>query len=935
MKYHSHNILLLLFVTSSALAQQLPFRNYTAKDGLIRNAVRTVCQDSKGFMWFGTTDGVDRYDGATFTHYTTANGLANNFVNKIIEDRDSNLWIATNYAGISNYVDGRFVNYLVAPNKPDGGENRVNAIHQDRDGTFWIGTDGGLFQFDGEKFTAVQSANPLIRHNVYAIFEDSQHALWFGAQGGLCRLATDSHADFTTIAGTDGFEFEDATLAEDGQGNIWYGSDRGLKIIRNLADKQTNHASASHPPALQFLSDQWIRALFFDPENNLWIGTRDHGLYKYSVDRGLTNYTMANGLTGNNIGDIYRDREGNLWLATNTGVSKLAGEQVVNYTTLDGLPEHSASALVQDGNGNFWFGTRRGLSKLANGKISNYTTANGLRDNYMLCLLKDKTGTVWVGTPNGVSKIVSIGSKDTFVTYREQMGTNIIYQDEEGNLWLGSHFGVSLFANGKLTNFDFQEQNNFAARAIVRDNHGDLWVGFLNGGIVRFAVQVGKHGKPSLTAVARYRQAEGLADDHIRSSFKDRDGNLWFATDKGADCLHMGESDIASFRHFTMKEGLAGDGVLALYEDGQGKLWFGTYNGVTCFDPAKQRPNVLPPPVYITQFQIFGKADTSALQTMKAELAYDQHSVVFEYIGISFKDETTVRYLYMLEGLDTEWSEVADRRHVNYTHLPSGHYLFKVKAQNADGVWSVTPATFAFRIATPFWRTWWFIALTIIAAIGIISGVYRYRVRQIIEMERIRSKIATDLHDDLGSTLSSISVFSEMAKQETEQVAPKAAQMLQRIGESSRTMLEAIDDIVWAINPDNDALDHVILRLRDFATEMFEASGIAFTLNFPENINHLKLSMEMRRDFYLIFKEAVNNVVKHSRCHHAAISITANEQHLALTISDDGIGFNRNHSFSGNGIKNIEKRAKAIGGAVTIASQEGKGTTIILNVRIT
>jgi hypothetical protein len=297
---------------------------------------------------------------------------------------------------------------------------------------------------------------------------------------------------------------------------------------------------------------------------------------------------------------------------------------------------------------------------------------------------------------------------------------------------------------------------------------------------------------------------------------QDHDGNLWFATNRGVDRLPVNGGMQAVRLNAT--HGMAGDDAQSLCGDRDGQIWIGATNGVTRYSPGEEQAVRVPPPVYLQRFQVLGLDDSLALGRGTADLGFDQHSVSFEYIGLSYTDETAVRYRYMLEGIDAEWSSPAVRRYVTYAHLPPGSYTFRVEACAGETGWSPHPASFSFRIAAPFWSSPLFIAGVAVCALASVFGIHRARVRRLVAMERVRNRIAADLHDDIGSTLSSISVFSRLAEQELGESAPGAASIIRRIGASSQGVTESLDDIVWMIRPGNDSLEVITSRIREYAT---------------------------------------------------------------------------------------------------------------------
>jgi two-component sensor histidine kinase len=433
------------------------------------------------------------------------------------------------------------------------------------------------------------------------------------------------------------------------------------------------------------------------------------------------------------------------------------------------------------------------------------------------------------------------------------------------------------------------------------------------------------------------------------SIVEDNNGNYWLGTDNGISCFTPPENPFDEkikirFRNYTQSDGLPSretDGFNA-FKDKDGALFFGTKNaGFFSFHPEELVDNSFIPPVYITAFKLFNKpvepnAKDSILKlpielTKEIILAYNQNVIAFEFAALNFFHPERNQYAYMLEGYDKDWIYTdASKPFVDYTNLDPREYIFKVKGSNNDGVWNDIPATIKLIITPPFWQTWWFRILVVLAVSAVIYGFYRNRINQILLLQKIRNKIAADLHDDIGSTLNSISVYSEVAKKDPSQ----QNFALDMIGESSRKVIESMSDIVWSINPENDGFDKIILRMRSLSYNLMKAKKIEFTFRTDETLHEIKLPMEMRRNFYLIFKEAMNNLVKYSHAQRASVLLTRNNREITCVIHDDGIGFDVSAKFNGNGLNNIRRRAKEIEARLNIESKKGMGTNIglIMNV---
>jgi signal transduction histidine kinase len=287
-----------------------------------------------------------------------------------------------------------------------------------------------------------------------------------------------------------------------------------------------------------------------------------------------------------------------------------------------------------------------------------------------------------------------------------------------------------------------------------------------------------------------------------------------------------------------------------------------------------------------------------------------------------------------MDGINADWIRTDRGLLANYNQLPPGNYTFRVMCENADGIKSKNITSLRIYIKPPFYKTWWFLSLVGVAIAGLIYFIHRLRVHRLLAMEKVRTRIARDLHDDMGSTLSTINILSEMAKMKVAQDAQKTGEYLEKISDNSSRMMEAMDDIVWSINPTNDSMQRITARMREFATGVLEAKNIDFSFKVDERVIDLKLDMEARRDLFLVFKEAVNNLAKYAQCTRADIDIVIHKNRLVMTIRDNGTGFDVQQADSGNGLINMKKRAQSLRGSLDIDSAAGAGTVVTLNVPV-
>ena len=472
--------------------------------------------------------------------------------------------------------------------------------------------------------------------------------------------------------------------------------------------------------------------------------------------------------------------------------------------------------------------------------------------------------------------------------------------------------------------------------ALLTDHQGRLWVASAQDGLSRIDDTTAAHPR-----LVNYTTGNGLSSNNVRSLAEDFYGNIYAGTARGVDRL---SPDAKRIQHYSVKDGLAGDFVNVAFRDKSGALWFGTPDGLSRLRPEPERQTIAPP-VRLGGLRIAGESraipELGSTEINALELSHTQNNLQIEFFGIDFNAGGTLRYQYMLEGADREWSAPTEQQAVNYANLAPGSYRFLVRAVNADGMSSSHPASVSFRVLPPFWLRWWFIALVVLVFSGIVYTIFRYRLERAIDLERVRTRIATDLHDDIGSSLSQIAILSEVVGQRVGKADSPVAQPLSMIAGTSREMVDAMSDIVWAINPKQDHLSDLSHRMRRFASDIISARDIRFRFQAPADGKDVRLSTDLRREVYLIFKETVNNMVKHSDCTVADLSFQIESHWLMLKVSDNGKGFdasatdNGDHNgMGGHGLGSMRKRAEALGGTYEIKSQKDQGTTVTLRVPV-
>jgi signal transduction histidine kinase len=311
----------------------------------------------------------------------------------------------------------------------------------------------------------------------------------------------------------------------------------------------------------------------------------------------------------------------------------------------------------------------------------------------------------------------------------------------------------------------------------------------------------------------------------------------------------------------------------------------------------------------------------------------NQNDIQFDFASLKFGVGEVLRYQFRLEGSDQDWSPPADQRSVNFARLAPGKYLFQVRALNSEGMLSAEPASVSFRVLAPVWRRAWFLTIACLLFALALYSLYRYRVARLVELERVRTRIATDLHDDIGGSLSQIAILSELARRKIENSDSQVAGPLSEIASVSREVVDAMSDIVWAINPKHDRLSNLAYRMRRFAGDILGACNIHLEFRAPGA--DLRVGADLRRQVFLIFKEAVTNIARHSGSTRAEVHFDVSGENLVLRVTDNGKGFDPASSTDGNGLFNIRKRAADLGGTAELESVPDRGTTLTVRLPLT
>lgn len=1037
-------ILALIFCTvifsNVARAERLPVKTYTVADGLLRDMVMRIRQDSRGFLWFCTAEGISRFDGERMTNFTVLDGLPHRFVYDFLETRGGTIYIATgkglarlNPYGVSDSISNpksripNQVNPLFTVLRPDNPRAEViRVLFEDKNNQVWVGTSDGLYKL---RETAGQLALESVFLNkpqsetlgVTAITEDRRGALWVGTGEGLFHLAPNGAVRNLTTA--DKLSNDNiVSLLEDRDGRIWIGfRDTGGLCILDAETVEVKKCysekdglPANWIPDLRQTSDGkiWVATvgglclwqgeggvsvcktyatkndlcrgtatLAEDKDENLWTGSECGA--KKITRYGFTTYTEEDGLDYDWGNSIFENRDGELYVSTNfKGKRKISRFEGDKFSTLAPLlPDYVdysgwgwQQTVWHDSRGAWWIPTGYGLFRspdntnfenLARAKLESVETSlkiepsesrkQNLVQKYgaarvaemkfyeIFRLFEDSRGDIWVAT-TGYELLRWERATRHWHNYTQQVGLSItrgisaFVEDRRGNIWIGTGSDAGIHAyEGLLIRYRDGQFRAFthlegAPRGWIRDlfldSRGRLWIASTQDGLLRL-----DDTNADALNFARYMPSEGLTSMATASVTEDEFGRIYIGTWRGIDRLNP---DTGQIENFTIYDGLPGSFVENSYRDRNNNLWFATNKGLARFQPEPRRERK-PPVILITGLRVEGEPQAISILGEKEipllELNSNQNQISVDFLGLGASLGEKLNYEYRL-GNSGEWTST-DERSLNFANLASGEYRFEARAQTADKIYSASPAVLSFRIAAPVWRQWWFLLLVSVVLAGLIYLFYRNRLRRLLEMERVRTRIATDLHDDIGANLTRIAILSEVAQQRFGHLSNgDGSDLLPSIAEISRESVSAMGDIVWAINPKKDSLEDLVRRMQKHTREVLEQRNIHLKFSAPVAVSDLKLDAELRRNIYLIFKETVNNVARHSEASLVRIDLEIAGSVFTLSIRDNGKGFDTATESDGNGLLSMRKRASDFGGQLDIDSSAGRGTRVVLRFSI-
>jgi len=911
-------------------------------------------------------------------------------ITSITQDKYGNIWAGTWDNGIfviSNSGTKLCHIYKTGKSNSSISSNQILDILFDGNKTFWFGTFGGGLNklvIDKNIFSVVQNNDitnlkfeniktsshvntGLFTDFVTTLFIDKKKKLWVGTYGaGLftCDLTSDALEQSLKPFGVNFNEFPDISnsvvmdITEDHDGNILAGT-FGNGIIKFDTDDNSLSFLKNDPHNKNSLASNEISSLLTDRSGIVWVGTSlSNGVCKVMKANLKFNHLTSttenkNSLNNRTVWSIYEDNKNNLWVGTYSGgVNRIDAKTklVKVYTKIkddqNSLSDKHVRAITGDSFGNIWFGTfNGGLNRLdtKTDKISRYmfnkNNPLGIGANQIQSLFIDSDNVLWIGTFGGGLNSIDLKSfnpaKPKFNSFRfdpsdnSSISDNRIYtilEDRTKTLWIGTYGGGLNRFDRKLNRFvsfkhdpaDVFSISHNRLLCLLEDSDGKIWIGTHGGGLNCLDRKNGKF--------IRYNDRDGLLSNVVYGIVQDENKNLWLSSDNG---IFKFEISTGTFVHYDQQDGLQSREFNggAYFKSSAGDIFFGGINGINYFKPGNIIKNTSVPPVVVTKVKIFDNELKGELKEIN--LTHEQNFITFEFASLDYTNPVGNRYAYKLENFETQWHYTDSKyRIANYTNLPHGKYIFRVKGTNNDGVWNETGAKIILIIAPPFWLRWWFILLCVVAFAIPAILIIKFRLDKIKSIEKLKTKLAADIHDNIGAGLTEISILSELVANDIPAESENAKSKLQYIGHTARKLVDDLSDIVWVINPNQDSLYDLIIRLKNSYNEVFTYMGISFKTDNLEKLADMKLSMEYRQNLFLIFKEGINNCIKHSKCKKIALQVNIKGNVIQMSLKDDGQGLVEKSGRKGNGLVNIKTRAKIIGGKVYWHSVPNEGTTV-------
>lgn len=961
-------------------------------EGLPNNTITSMAQTPDGFLWVANASKLARFDGVQFESFSPrAFGVnSSEGVHVLLRSREGGLWLAMQHGALVYVHSGSarvFAEGLPAL-QPQ------SLVEDDDRSLWIAYNNGVVYQFKNGAARTFTEQDGLPPGPACSLARDNKGRTWFAKSAGgdgqvgiyrdgrfqtllhfgpsVIRLAAARAGGIWICSGSQLFKYNEGEkreelgsflprytntkpkiILEDSSGVVWIGtSDSGLFRYDGF---QFENVPASHPAISDLLEDH---------EGNLWVSTSGGGLNRIQ-ERAVELEGTEKGLPFEAVVSLCEDTAGALWAATQNGllVCRNNGSWSRVATNAEWTGAY-VDCVAADRSGAVWFGTRdHAVYRLREGRCTALTPADGLSSTTVRSLLVSSTGDLWMGGSLPTTlQCWRHGKLLSFDVPARARSIRALTEDAAGNIWVGTSGGVLLKINHDVVSEELAAEvavlpgDVSPIRSLCTTPDGGLWIGYAGAGLGRF-----KRG-----SFARITPEQGLYDDHVSQIITDDRGWLWFGADHGIfkvkqqelDAVADGRATRVRSTHYGRDQGLLSlqasfDAMPGAIRSRDNRLWIPMRTALAIINPNELHEDMEPPPVLLRRVILdertiaaYGgvipvqKVASLPLSQTSLRLPPKHRRLEFDYTALSFSAPENVHFRCLLEGFDENWVEADTQRKASYPQLPAAKYRFRVGACNSDGVWNEADPL-AFTVAPFFWQTWSFR----ITAVGIftlaVAANVRYlsfrrlrfklrRLEQQAALDKERTRIARDLHDDLGGSLTQISLLLDMTQRNL--ASPeKAGKGVQQSSAIVRHVVESVDEIIWATNPRNDTARYLVDYLSQFAVEFLHSANIPCRVDLPDRIHERPVSPEVRHNLFLVVKESLNNITLHARAAQVVLRVTATEDRIEIAIEDNGQGFDHApDNACADGLNNMRHRMEEIGGRLQVESKPGQGTRVFL-----
>lgn len=958
-------------------AQKYHFHNLTVEDGLLQSQATCLAQDRTGHLWIGTFGGLSRYDGRSFTNYTVNDGLLHNTVRAVAADKAGNIWIG-GIEGLSCFNGKTFKHYrkqvqvtrdmnntqqvipvgdttwwrvqgdvfFVARNNikyfPTPGDGGSTSAMMAGPGELWVAKKGDVYHYHNRKWDAlrfvIDSTETL--PTIHKIFRGNDGTVWLAGTYGLYKVSgtdivphTINNEPLTFLPGI-------SSAAEDNSGSIWLGTGSGaISIIGNSIFYYNKHNG---------LTDNNINDVMKDAEGNIWMASDGQGIFRFSGTQ-FTGLDEAAGLPSAQVMAMAYNGADSLFIGTYDAGIHIFMNGKVRALPFPSSPVPAIMTLCYTPDQRLWIGTRgRGLWCYDNGEFRQYSRPeHDLPSNYINRLYIDTFNRMWVGFTNGTMvlednmfKMADTNTSPVFSFLTIGFDSTLI----------ATEGGLRLFHAGEAQPFRTGTVVDSSAIQCFIMRGRELWLGSSDNGLIRYDMQTGK--------AQLINKAQGMRSDFIYNIVTDDENNVWVGTGFGIHKVQIKPNGEPLVTFYGKAQGITGmeSNINSVLKMPDGSIWFGTTNGALHYSPNTPAVSASPSYIILQSVKIAGEniidpkwydsSDNWYHIPYGLNLPYKKNNIAFTFQAVTLSGAQQALYRYRMEGLDAPWSDWSTNNSVTYSALPPGNYTFRVQCRSNAGA-GTPDLVYRFEIITPFQQTTWFRISVILACI--LAGIllqYSYnrrkqeRLKLLTKMRteeqgKIRTRTAEDFHDEIGNKLTRINVLTNVLKNKVE-LNPETTRILGQIEDNTSQLYSGTRDILWSLKPSNDVLYEILYRIRDFGTELFQDTDILFTFTgTDEKWNNYRLDMEMSRNLIMIFKEALNNSLKYAQAHNVTMDVSWKQRNvLQIVLRDDGKGFDTQIAYKGNGLSNMQNRAERLKGKLYIDSKPGKGTIISLTFKI-